>query len=85
MAPFIPTAPGVSTSFAPRATSTFRRSMLIVSGMTRTHSYPRAAAAKASAIPVLPLVASRIALPGFSSPRFSASHTIDAPIRHLTE
>ena len=36
-------------------------------------------------MPVLPLVASRIALPGFSSPRFSASQTMDAPIRHLTE
>ncbi len=59
--------------------------MLMVSGMVRTHSYPRAAAAKARAIPVFPLVASRMALPGLSAPRFSASHTIDAPIRHFTE
>ena len=75
----------MSTSFAPSATSTFRRSMLIVSGMVSTHSYPRAAAAKARAMPVFPLVASRMALPGFRSPRFSASHTIEAPMRHLTE
>ena len=84
-APFIPSGPGVSTSFAPSATSTFLRSMLIVSGMVRTHSYPRAAAAKARAMPVFPLVASRIALPFFRRPRFSASHTIEAPIRHFTE
>ena len=38
IAPFIPREPGVSTSFAPRATSTLRRSMLIVSGITSTHS-----------------------------------------------
>ena len=44
-----------------------------------------AAAAKARAMPVFPLVASRMARPGFRSPRFSASHTMDAPIRHLTE
>ena len=36
-------------------------------------------------MPVLPLVASMIALPGLSTPRFSASHTIAAPMRHLTE
>ena len=34
---------------------------------------------------MLPLVGSRIALPGSSAPRFSASHTIAAPIRHFTE
>ena len=59
--------------------------MLMVSGIVRTHSRPREAAANASAMPVLPLVASTIALPGPSRPFFSASHTIEAPMRHLTE
>ena len=59
--------------------------MLIVSGMVSTHSYPRAAAAKARAMPVFPLVASRMALPAFRAPLFSASQIMAAPIRHLTE
>ena len=33
MAPFMPSLPGVSTSFAPKASSSTRRSRLIVSGM----------------------------------------------------
>ena len=33
IAPVMPSAPGVRTSFAPKAASTLRRSMLIVSGM----------------------------------------------------
>ncbi len=37
MAPFIPCAPGVSTRVAPKAVSTLRRSMVIVSGMVSTH------------------------------------------------
>ena len=44
-----------------------------------------AAAANASAMPVLPLVASTIDMPGLRSPRSSASHTIAEPMRHLTE
>ena len=36
MAPFMPLAPGVSISLAPKATSTLRRSMLMVSGMVST-------------------------------------------------
>ena len=36
MAPFMPFAPGVSTSLAPNAISTLRRSMLMVSGMVST-------------------------------------------------
>src|SRR5579883_2453465 len=36
-------------------------------------------------MPVLPLVGSISALPGLRRPRFSASHTIDAPMRSFTE
>ena len=41
MAPFIPSAPGVSTSFAPSMASSVRRSSDIVSGMVRMSLYPR--------------------------------------------
>ena len=84
-APGIPFGPSVSTSFAPSIASTLRRSMLIVSGITSVIAYPRVAATNASAIPVLPLVGSMISFPGLSTPRFSASHTIAAPMRHFTE
>jgi hypothetical protein len=46
---------------------------------------PRDAPAKARAMPVLPLVASTMALPGLRRPRSSASQTIAAPMRHFTE
>src|ERR1035437_9459488 len=46
---------------------------------------PRAAATNASAIPVFPLVGSTSSLPATRTPRFSASHTIEAPMRHFTE
>ena len=72
-------------SLAPKAASTLRRSMLMVSGMVRVMGIPRAAATKARAMPVLPLVGSTISLPGPSSPFCSASQIIDAPMRHLTE
>ena len=36
-------------------------------------------------MPVLPLVGSISSLPGFSTPRFSASQIMDAPMRHFTE
>jgi uncharacterized membrane protein (UPF0136 family) len=36
-------------------------------------------------MPVLPDVGSRMLIPGFSTPRFSASFTRAAPMRHLTE
>jgi len=39
----------------------------------------------ASAIPVLPLVASTIVPPGLSSPDFSAASTIATPMRSFTE
>ena len=36
-------------------------------------------------MPVLPLVGSISSLPGFSTPRFSASQIMAAPMRHFTE
>jgi hypothetical protein len=36
-------------------------------------------------MPVLPLVGSTMRMPGFSTPRCSASHTMAAPMRHFTE
>src|SRR5271157_2985348 len=36
-------------------------------------------------MPVFPLVGSTISMPGLSTPRFSASQIIAAPIRHFTE
>ncbi len=83
-APFIPSAPGVRTSSAPKIARSCLRSMLIVSGMVRIRRYPLAAATKARAIPVLPLVGSMITDPSFSSPFFSASSIIATPIRSFT-
>src|SRR5579884_188142 len=85
MAAFMPEEPSVRMRLAPKARNTLRRSSDIVSGMVRVIGYPRAAATKASAMPVLPLVGSISALPGLRRPRFSASHTIDAPMRSFTE
>jgi len=58
MAPFIPSAFGVSTSPAPRCLSSIRRSMDMLSGMVRISRSPLAAQIKASPSPVLPLVGS---------------------------
>jgi hypothetical protein len=84
-APFIPSEPGVRMSSAPKAASSILRSLLIVSGMVSTTLYPRAAPTIASAIPVLPLVASTIVPPGLSWPDLSAASTIATPIRSFTE
>ncbi len=81
----MPAAPSVKISFAPSALSTLRRSSDIVSGISSVQAYPRAAATKARAIPVFPLVGSINSLPGLRIPRCSASQIIDAPMRHLTE
>ena len=56
----------------------------MVSGMVRITLYPRAAPTIASAMPVLPLVASTIVPPGCSSPDFSAASMIATPMRSLT-
>jgi hypothetical protein len=85
MAPGIPRDPSVNTNLAPYAANSLRRSRLIVSGIVSVIGIPLAAATKARAMPVLPLVGSTNSLPGPSKPRCSASHTIAAPIRHLTE
>ncbi len=84
IAPFIPSAPGVSTSVAPRALSRFWRSRLMVSGMVRISLYPFTEATHASPIPVLPLVGSIIVAPGVRVPFFSASLIIDSATRSLT-
>ena len=84
IAPFIPSAPGVSTNSAPYARSKLRRSKLIVSGITSTDLYPLAAAIIARPIPVFPLVGSMIVLSSFSSPFFSAASIIASAIRSFT-
>jgi len=48
---FIPWGPGVRTISAPKASSSTRRSRLMVSGMVRMSLYPFTAATKARAIP----------------------------------
>ncbi len=61
-----------------------RRSLLIVSGMVSTHLYPRAAQTKASAMPVFPLVGSRMIVSGLMASPSSAASIIATPIRSLT-
>src|SRR5262245_9716924 len=81
----MPLAGSVSTSFAPNARSTARRSGLIDSGIVRMTSYPFTAATNASAMPVLPLVGSTIVeTPGSISPSRSATSIIARPIRSFT-
>src|ERR1700761_4016781 len=84
IAPGMPSGPGVSTSSAPYARSSIRRSTLIVSGIVSAHRYPRAAHTMASAMPVLPLVGSRMMVSGLISPAFSAASIMATPIRSLT-
>src|SRR5580698_2411378 len=85
MAPFIPFGPGVSTISAPKAFSSTRRSMLIVSGIVRISLYPFTAATNARAIPVLPLVGSiRMVSPGLIRPAFSALSIMANPMRSFT-
>ena len=72
-APAIPVCAGVSTSSAPYARKIVRRSMLMLSGITRMQGYARTAAIIASEMPVLPLVASMSTLPGPSVPSASAA------------
>ncbi len=70
MAPFMPLAPSVKTSFAPRIFNSLRRSRLIVSGIVRISFNPFAAATNASAMPVLPLVGSMSTVSGLILPGF---------------
>src|SRR5699024_655918 len=85
IAPFIPSAPGVKTSSAPYAFNKLRRSLLIVSGITKTALYPLLAAPIARPIPVLPLVGSTIVVSFVNLPASSAASIIARAIRSLTE
>ena len=58
IAPFIPFSAGVSSSRAPSRASILRRSIDMLSGMHSVSFSPLAAATKARAMPVLPLVGS---------------------------
>ena len=80
----MPFGPSVSTSRAPSTLRILRRSVVIVSGMVRISLRPRAAATKARAIPVLPLVGSIRTVSLLILPLFSASSIIAAPMRSLT-
>ena len=72
-APFMPFAGSVSTSCAPKARSSTRRSSDIDAGIVRISLYPLAAAMNASPMPVLPLVGSTsVVTPGVILPSFSA-------------
>jgi hypothetical protein len=62
-----------------------RRSMVMVSGMVKTQRKPRAAAAKARPMPVLPLVGSTMTMPGRSVPRSRASSIMATPMRSFTD
>src|SRR5208283_2553460 len=81
----MPPALDVNTISAPNARMVCRRSSERCSGITSTILYPRIAAAIASAMPVLPDVASMSVSPGSIVPRLSASTTIDSAGRSLTE
>ena len=62
-----------------------RRSLLMVSGIVRTHLMPRAAHTIARAMPVLPLVGSTMTVSGPMRPASSAASSMATPIRSLTE
>jgi len=83
-APDIPRTPSVNMSLATYARRSMRHSRLMISGIVKVKGILRVAAMNARAIPVLPLVGS-ISFPERNRPRFSASPTIAAPTRHLTE
>jgi len=52
--------------------------------MTRTSLYPLAAQTKARAIPVLPLVGSKMIVSPLMCPAFSAASIMDTPMRSFT-
>ncbi len=66
-------AAGVRITFAPRARMILRRSMENVSTMVATNGWPVAAHTMASAMPVLPEVASTTVCPGWRAPESVAS------------
>ena len=84
-APSIPFEPSLSMTLAPKANSIWRLSLVMVSGITRSRSYPFTRQTKASPIPVFPLVGSMTVIPFFSFPFFSASSIMYLVMRSLTE
>jgi len=68
--PSCPARPPSSASFAPKAASTLRRSIDIVSGMAMVMAYPRRRHKCQGDLPVFPLVGSISSLPGASTPAF---------------
>ena len=85
MAPFMPFSAGVSSSRAPSSASILRRSIDMLSGMHRIRRRPLAAATKASAMPVLPLVGSISTVSASMRPCASSASIIATPMRSLTE
>ena len=85
MAPAMPCAPSVSTTSAPYAFKSVRRSTLMVSGMVNITRYPQAAATAASPMPVFPLVGSMMTAPGCSSPRARAPDSMARATRSFTD
>ena len=82
----MPPTDSVMWTCAPYNRSRLSRSRLMPCGRVSTSSYPLAAQTKASAMPVLPLVASTIVvLPGSIRPSASAASIIATPMRSLTE
>jgi hypothetical protein len=70
---------------APYMRSSWVRSAETFSGITQTSRYPRSFATMASAMPVFPLVGSRIVSPGLSWPAASAARIIHTAGRSLIE
>ena len=62
-----------------------RRSIDMLSGITRIRFSPLAAATKASAMPVLPLVGSTMVVPSLIRPLASIASIIETPMRSFTE
>ena len=77
----MPAAGSVSTSVAPKALNSTRRSIDIDAGIVRTSLYPLVAATKASAMPVLPDVGSTsVVRPGAHRPAASAASIMERPM-----
>ena len=81
----MPSDPGERTTSAPYALIREMRSLDMVSGITMTALYPRAAAIIEIAMPVLPDVGSMIVPPSSSRPLATASSIIDRAARSFME
>ena len=84
MAPFIPFAPSVSISSAPKAFIKSLLSTLAVSGIIMMTLYPLSFPINDNAIPVFPEVGSTIVPPGCNFPSFSAASIIPRAARSFT-